>query len=56
MTKYHYYGAIIAFIVIMVASGGMQYKDDLDAQSFKCKMIKEGTYPNVDKFYESNCK
>lgn len=56
MTKYHY-GAIACIVLAMFfAAGAMQMEDMINDHEFKCKMIQEGTYPNVDKFYESNCK
>lgn len=47
-------------VVILVAgffiSNRMSYQDGLDDQSFKCKMIAEKTWPNVDGFFERVCK
>lgn len=56
MTKYHYGAIALVLIGIFLAASDMQLEDAVKEQEFKCKMVKEGTYPNVDKFYESNCK
>lgn len=51
---------ICLIVVILVAgfviSNRMSYQDGLDDQSFKCKMIAEKTWPNVDGFFERVCK
>ena len=56
MTKYHYGAISLVLIGIFLAASDMQLEDAVKDNEFKCKMIQEGTYPNVDKFYESNCK
>lgn len=56
MTKCHYVAIALVLIGIFLAASDMQLEDAVKEQEFKCKMVKEGTYPNVDKFYESNCK
>lgn len=50
-------GLIVVILVAgFVISNRMSYQDGLDEQVFRCKMIEEGTYPNVDGFFESCCK
>lgn len=51
----------IGLIVVILVSGfvisnRMSYQDGLDDQVFRCKMIAEGTYPNIDGFFERVCK
>lgn len=51
----------IALIVLFLAAGfvltaHMNYQDGLNDQSFKCQMIKEGAWPNVDGYRERVCK
>ncbi len=50
----------IAIVVLLsigfVISNRMSYQDGLDDQIFRCKMIAEGTYPNIDGFFERVCK
>ncbi len=49
--------AIIVFLCAgFVVSNRMSYQDGLDDQAFKCLMISEGTYPNVDHYFEKVCK
>lgn len=50
-------GLIVVILVAgFVISNRMSYQDGLDEQVFRCKMIEEGTYPNVDGFFERVCK
>jgi hypothetical protein len=48
------------FIVILcagfVVSNRMSYQDGLDDQAFKCQMISEGVWPDVDGYFEKVCK
>lgn len=50
---------IVLIVVILVAgfviSNRMSYQDGLNDQMFRCKMIAEGTYPNVDGYFENVC-
>lgn len=55
--KTHIVAIIIIFIVCgFVISNRMSYQDGLDDQSFKCSMIAEGTWPDVDGYFEKVCK
>lgn len=56
MTKYHYGAIALVLIGIFLAASDMQLEDAVKEQEFKCKMIEEGTYPNVDGFFERVCK
>lgn len=47
---------VVILIAGFVISNRMSYQDGLDEQVFRCKMIEEGTYPNVDGFFEKGCK
>lgn len=50
-------GLIVVILVAgFVISNRMSYQDGLDEQVFRCKMIEEGTYPNVHGFFERVCK
>lgn len=50
-------GLIIVFLVAgFMVTAHMNYQDGLNDQSFKCKMIAEKTWPNVDGFFERVCK
>lgn len=50
-------GLIVVILVAgFVISNRMSYQDGLDDQAFRCKMIAEGTYPNVDGFFGRVCK
>ena len=50
-------GLIIVFLVAgFMVTAHMNYQDGLNYQSFKCKMIAEKTWPNVDGFFERVCK
>lgn len=49
--------AIIVFLSIgFVVSNRMSYQDGLDDQAFKCQMISEGVWPDVDGYFEKVCK
>lgn len=49
-------GLIVVILVAgFVISNRMSYQDGLDDQVFRCKMIQEGTYPNVDSYFERVC-
>ena len=39
-----------------VISNRMSYQDGLDDQAFRCLMIAEKTWPNVDGYFERVCK
>jgi hypothetical protein len=51
---------VSAIIVILsmgfVVSNRMSYQDGLDDQAFRCLMIAEKTWPNVDGYFEKVCK
>lgn len=51
---------VAAIIVILsagfVISNRMSYQDGLDDQAFRCLMIAEKTWPNVDGYFEKVCK
>lgn len=50
-------GLIVVILVAgFVISNRMSYQDGIDEQVFRCKMIAEGTYPNVDGFFGRVCK
>lgn len=49
--------AIVVMLAVgFVISNRMSYQDGLDDQSFKCRMIVEGTWPDVDGYFEKVCK
>ena len=49
--------AIIIFLCAgFVVSNRMSYQDGLDDQAWKCQMIEEGAWPNVDDYRERVCK
>lgn len=49
--------AIIVFLAAgFVVSNRMSYQDGLDDQAFRCLMIAEKTWPNVDGYFEKVCK
>ncbi|MNR45301.1 hypothetical protein D3C85_1641350 [compost metagenome] len=49
--------AIIVFLCAgFVVSNRMSYQDGLDDQAWKCQMIEEGAWPNVDGYRERVCK
>ncbi len=51
---------IAAIIVLLsigfVVSNHMSYQDGLDDQAWKCQMIDEGVWPDVDGYYGRVCK
>lgn len=47
---------VVVLVVGFFVSNRMSYQDGLDDQSFKCKMITEGTWPDVDGYFERICK
>lgn len=49
--------AIIVFLCAgFVVSNRMSYQDGLDDQAFRCLMIAEKSWPNVDNYFEKVCK
>ena len=51
----------VAAIIVMlsigfVVSNRMSYQDGLDDQAFRCLMIAEKTWPDVDGYFERVCK
>lgn len=50
------FGISAAIIIAFSLTAHMNYQDGLNDQSFKCKMIAEKTWPNVDGFFERVCK
>ena len=51
----------IAIILVFIISGfaisnRMSYQDGLNDQAFKCQMISEGVWPDVDGYFEKVCK
>lgn len=52
--------AIAAIIVLLsigfVVSNRMSYQDGLDDQAFRCLMIAEKSWPNIDNYFEKVCK
>lgn len=49
--------AIIIFLCAgFVVSNRMSYQDGLDDQAFKCAMIEEGTWPDVENYHERVCQ
>ena len=50
--------AVIVVILCagFVVSNRMSYQDGLDDQTFKCQMISEGVWPDVDGYFEKVCK
>jgi hypothetical protein len=49
-------GIVILLSVGFVISNRMSYNDGLDDQAFRCLMIAEKTWPNVDGYFEKVCK
>jgi len=47
---------VVLLCVGFVVSNRMSYQDGLDDQAFKCQMISEGVWPNVDGYFEKVCK
>lgn len=52
-----YIALIVVFLVAgFVVSNRMSYADGLNDQAFKCKMIAEKTWPDVDGYFAKVCK
>lgn len=54
-------GLTVATIIVLlsigfVVSNRMSYQDGLDDQNWKCQMIAEKVWPNVDGYFERVCK
>ena len=54
-------GVTVATIIVLlsigfVVSNRMSYQDGLDDQAFRCRMIAEKTWPDVDNYFELVCK
>jgi hypothetical protein len=49
-------GIVILLSAGFVISNRMSYNDGLDDQAFRCLMIAEKTWPNVDGYFEKVCK
>ncbi|MNJ40051.1 hypothetical protein D3C77_349360 [compost metagenome] len=53
-------GMVIFLVVILVAgfviANRMSYADGLKDQQFKCGMIKDKAWPDVDNFYAKYCR
>jgi hypothetical protein len=47
---------VVLLCVGFVVSNRMSYQDGLDDQAFRCQMISEGVWPNVDGYFEKVCK
>lgn len=47
---------IVLLSIGFVVSNRMSYQDGLDDQAFRCRMIAEKTWPNVDGYFERACK
>jgi hypothetical protein len=47
---------VVLLCVGFVVSNRMSYNDGLDDQAFRCLMIAEKTWPNVDGYFEKVCK
>lgn len=50
--------AVIIVLLSMgfVVSNRMSYQDGLDDQAFRCRMIAEGTYLDIDDYFKKVCK
>ena len=49
--------AIIVLLTIgFIVSNRMSYQDGLDDQTFRCRMIAEKTWPDVDNYFSAVCK
>lgn len=54
--------AITTAIIIVILCAGfvvsnrMSYQDGLDDQAWKCQMIEEGVWPDVDGYHGRVCK
>lgn len=50
-------GIIVAILIAgFVVSNRMSYQDGLNDMAFKCQMIQEGVWPDVDGYFERVCK
>jgi hypothetical protein len=49
-------GIVVLLCVGFVVSNRMSYQDGLDDQAFKCQMISEGVWPDVDGYVDKVCK
>jgi hypothetical protein len=47
---------VVLLSVGFVISNRMSYNDGLDDQAFRCLMIAEKTWPNVDGYFEKVCR
>ena len=47
---------IVLLSVGFIVSNRMSYQDGLDDQAFRCLMIAEKSWPNVDGYFEKVCK
>jgi len=47
---------IVILCAGFVVSNRMSYQDGLDDQAFRCQMILEGVWPDVDGYFEKVCK
>jgi hypothetical protein len=47
---------IVLLSIGFVVSNRMSYQDGLDDQAFRCRMIAEKTWPDVDNYFELVCK
>ena len=47
---------IVLLSIGFIVSNRMSYQDGLDDQAFRCRMIAEGTWPDVDNYFEIVCK
>jgi hypothetical protein len=47
---------VVLLCIGFVVSNRMSYNDGLDDQAFRCLMIAEKTWPNVDGYFEKVCK
>ena len=46
---------VVCLLVGFVVSNRMSYQDGLDDQQFRCEMIKDGLWPDVDGFAAKVC-
>lgn len=47
---------IVLLSIGFIVSNRMSYQDGLDDQAFRCLMISEKSWPNVDNYFEKVCK
>lgn len=48
---------VVAILVVgFFISNQMSYQDGLNDQKFKCQMIDEGTWPDIDGYFDRVCK